>query len=146
MSTSKISTKMFVDCLYWQLLFYSILNNSIEKLLCTDLFSTWKFTMGPQNFVSRIWQISRFQILYEKWTFKDYIVKVFHWDQKDSKTLCNFKMNLPHCVIPCWNLMLTGLQFSATYSRVRIKRSPTIINFLTFFQGLRPYSGLHSIR
>ena len=33
-----------------------------------------------------------------------------------------------------------------TYSRVRNKRSPTIINFLTFFQGLRPYSGLHSIR
>ena len=32
------------------------------------------------------------------------------------------------------------------YSRVRNKRSPTIINFLTFFQGLRPYSGLHSIR
>ena len=33
-----------------------------------------------------------------------------------------------------------------SYSRVRNKRSPTIINFLTFFQGLRPYSGLHSIR
>ena len=32
------------------------------------------------------------------------------------------------------------------YSRVWNKRSPTIINFLTFFQGLRPYSGLHSIR
>ena len=32
------------------------------------------------------------------------------------------------------------------YSRVRNKRSPTIINFLTFFQGLRPYSGLHSVR
>ena len=32
------------------------------------------------------------------------------------------------------------------YSRVRNKRSPTIIIFLTFFQGLRPYSGLHSIR
>ena len=30
------------------------------------------------------------------------------------------------------------------YSRVRNKRSPTIINFLTFFQGLRPYFGLHS--
>ena len=31
------------------------------------------------------------------------------------------------------------------YSRVRNKRSPTIIKFLTFFQGLRPYSGLHSM-
>ena len=30
-----------------------------------------------------------------------------------------------------------------TYSRVRNKRTPTLINFLTFFQGLRPYSGLH---
>ena len=29
------------------------------------------------------------------------------------------------------------------YSRVRNKCSPTLINFLTFFQGLRPYSGLH---
>ena len=29
------------------------------------------------------------------------------------------------------------------YSRVRNKHSPTLINFLTFFQGLRPYSGLH---
>ena len=32
------------------------------------------------------------------------------------------------------------------YSRVRNKHSPTIIDFLFFFQGLRPYSGLHSIR
>ena len=32
------------------------------------------------------------------------------------------------------------------YSRVQNKRSPTIINFWTFFQGLWPYSGLHSIR
>ena len=30
-----------------------------------------------------------------------------------------------------------------TYSRVRNKHTPTLINFLTFFQGLRPYSGLH---
>ena len=29
------------------------------------------------------------------------------------------------------------------YSRVRNKHSPTLINFLTFFQGLRLYSGLH---
>ena len=29
------------------------------------------------------------------------------------------------------------------YSRVQNKHSPTLINFLTFFQGLRPYSGLH---
>ena len=29
------------------------------------------------------------------------------------------------------------------YSRVRNKHSPMLINFLTFFQGLRPYSGLH---
>ena len=36
--------------------------------------------------------------------------------------------------------------FSIIYSRVRNKRSPTIIIFLTFFQGLRPYSGRHSIR
>ena len=27
------------------------------------------------------------------------------------------------------------------YSRVRNKRSPTFLNFLTSFQGLRPYSG-----
>ena len=32
------------------------------------------------------------------------------------------------------------------YSRVRNKHSRTLINFLTFIQGLRPYSGLHSIR
>ena len=29
------------------------------------------------------------------------------------------------------------------YSRVRNKHTPTLINFLTFLQGLRPYSGLH---
>ena len=29
------------------------------------------------------------------------------------------------------------------YSRVWNKHSPTLINFLTFFQGLLPYSGLH---
>ena len=29
------------------------------------------------------------------------------------------------------------------HSRVRNKHSPTLINFLTFFQGLWPYSGLH---
>ena len=40
-----------------------------------------------------------------------------------------------HCIKPFYQ-----------YSRVRNKCSPTIINFLTFFQGLRPYSGLHSIR
>ena len=28
-------------------------------------------------------------------------------------------------------------------SRVRNKHSPTLINLLTFFQGLRSYSGLH---
>ena len=32
------------------------------------------------------------------------------------------------------------------YSRVRNKHSRMLINFLTFIQGLRPYSGLHSIR
>ena len=31
----------------------------------------------------------------------------------------------------------------STYSRVRNKHTPTLINFLTFFQGLRPYSWLH---
>ena len=29
------------------------------------------------------------------------------------------------------------------YSRLWNKHSPTLINFLTFFQGLRPYSGFH---
>ena len=29
------------------------------------------------------------------------------------------------------------------YSRLRNKHSPTLINFLTFFHRLRPYSGLH---
>ena len=32
---------------------------------------------------------------------------------------------------------------SLRYSRVRNKHTPTLINFLTFFQGLWPYSGLH---
>ena len=32
---------------------------------------------------------------------------------------------------------------SFVYSRVRNKHSPTLIIFFTFFQGLRPYSGLH---
>ena len=46
----------------------------------------------------------------------------------------------------CLNNAFFHLFSSFYYSRVRNKRSPTIINFLTFFQGLRPYSGLHSIR
>ena len=40
----------------------------------------------------------------------------------------------------------TAINLFFPYSRVRNKRSPMIINFLTFSQGLRPYSGLHSIR
>ena len=36
-----------------------------------------------------------------------------------------------------------NIQICSEYSRVRNKRTPTLINFLTFFQGLRPYSGLH---
>ena len=35
--------------------------------------------------------------------------------------------------------------YQSHYSRVRNKHSPMIIKFLTFFQGLRPYSRLHSI-
>ena len=38
---------------------------------------------------------------------------------------------------------LAGLTELLNYSRVRNKRSPTLIIFLTFFHGLRPYSGLH---
>ena len=50
---------------------------------------------------------------------------------------------------PIRNTMLKkGLKFASVveYSRVRNKHSRTLINFLTFIQGLRPYSGLHSIR
>ena len=32
-----------------------------------------------------------------------------------------------------------------SYSRFRNKHSPRLINFLTFFQGLRPYSGIHRV-
>ena len=61
----------------------------------------------------------------------------------------------PRWICECLMIMLmenakTCVQETFTmifmYSRVRNKRSPTIIKFLTFFQGLRPYSGLHSIR
>ena len=38
---------------------------------------------------------------------------------------------------------LCYLMDNSLYSRVRNKRTPTLINFLSFFQGLRPYSGLH---
>ena len=44
------------------------------------------------------------------------------------KALC--KIQLKYC-------------FDSWSSRVRNKHRPTLINFLTFFQGLRPYSGLH---
>ena len=43
----------------------------------------------------------------------------------------------------CANVQEAGTLSTLAYSRVRNKRSPKIINFLTFFQGLRPYSGLH---
>ena len=73
-------------------------------------------------------------------------------------------ISLPGTVLPCISLFsprnctlricnslfsprnCTSQKRSLDYSRVRNKRSPTIIKFLTFFQGLRPYSGLHSIR
>ena len=45
-----------------------------------------------------------------------------------------------------YGFQIIGEKVYLRYSRVQNKRSPTIINFLTFFQGLRPYSGLHSIR
>ena len=38
---------------------------------------------------------------------------------------------------------LTTVQWKILYSRVRNKHTPMFINFLTFFQGLQPYSGLH---
>ena len=34
---------------------------------------------------------------------------------------------------------------ASIYSRVWNKHTPTLINFLTFFQGLQPYSGLHRV-
>ena len=39
--------------------------------------------------------------------------------------------NLTHCIQTC------------AYSRVWNKHTPTLINFLTFFQGLQPYFGFH---
>ena len=42
-----------------------------------------------------------------------------------------------------WKLVGSCTDSGLYYSRVRNKHSPTLINFLTFFQGLRPYSGLH---
>jgi hypothetical protein len=39
----------------------------------------------------------------------------------------------------------TVIRFIFVYSRVRNKHSPTLINFLTSFQGLQPYSGLHRV-
>jgi hypothetical protein len=63
-------------------------------------------------------------------------------------TLCN--------EIPCKQGLVTSRSFCvnifnvpskrihmSVYSRVRNKHTPTLINFLTFFQGLWPYSGLH---
>ena len=47
---SKISPNMFVVVLYWQLLFYSIMNNSIEKLLCIDFFYNMDIHNGATEF------------------------------------------------------------------------------------------------
>ena len=38
---------------------------------------------------------------------------------------------------------LSGTSLQVKYSRVRNKHSLTLTNLLTFFQGLRPYSGIH---
>ena len=68
-----------------------------------------------------------------------------------------FLLHWTYCKIPIWGQILYQIALkyvsihsikstyleSITYSRVRNKHSPTLINFLTFFQGLRPYSGLH---
>ena len=50
------------------------------------------------------------------------------------------------CTFAVHHYTVMWLLVGILYSRVRNKCSPTIINFLTFFQGLRPYSRLHSIR
>ena len=44
---------------------------------------------------------------------------------------------------PKQTTLLDFTLFQKKYSWVRNKHSPTLINFLFFFQGLRPYSGLH---
>ena len=62
------------------------------------------------------------------------------------------KLPLPSTVLGCVNNLksvdaeIYHIYLFTKYSRARNKRSPTIINFLTFFQGLRPLSGLYSIR
>ena len=42
-----------------------------------------------------------------------------------------------------FSLGTKSFKLPTQYSRVRNKHNPTLIKFFTFFQGLRPYSGLH---
>ena len=49
----------------------------------------------------------------------------------------------PAMVRQARQLLYRNFQINEPYSRVQNKHSPTLISFLTFFQGLRPYSGLH---
>ena len=48
--------------------------------------------------------------------------------------------------LPFMSVLLTRrfeIVKTENYSRVRNKHTPMLINFLTFFQRLQPYSGLH---
>ena len=67
------------------------------------------------------------------------IARIIYYSQN---YLCSYNPWLALRVRNPFRACLLSL-FEKAYSRVRNKHSPTLINFLTFFQGLLPYSRLH---
>ena len=93
-------------------------------------------SIGPKRFWTRsncfghIWNIlcpqNDFGFIND---FSKYILPFDLWQVKN-------KLN-------CSKTIWTSAKLFWTYSWVQNKHSPTLINFLTLFQGLQPYSGLH---
>ena len=94
---------------------------------------------------SNYWVVlnSRFGCIPPLKTIITQIANLRDWERREG--IEKTGINSTHCNIFLLNIKLfynTRNRFT-TYSRVQNKRSPRIINLLTFFQGLRPYSRLH---
>ena len=86
-----------------------------------------------------------------KWTFqrllrqkKGLALIVGHCKKRERSSILNIILSSGRIVLLC--ITISWITKIIIYSRVRNKHSRTLINFLTFIQGLWPYSGLHSIR
>ena len=99
----------------------------------------WKIEKkGGQNLTNHsnyFQKVPNFEIQSKFFGIKNHVNFFIHWMISIMVlTICKLQFQQ-------WYQFLITQCF--VYSRVRNKHTPTLIIFLIFFQGLRPYSGLH---